>query len=138
VSDTNTIIVKVGLPDVNLCACVLSGRPSPKHTNSSYDRQKWPRPSTYERRPTLCRPPSGAPLSRISANFPFAPAHVSNNALRLNSGHRPIARYLSPSGMTIIVFLIDTSASMCQRTYMGGRPTLLDIAKGAVESFVKV
>ncbi|CAI6367501.1 unnamed protein product [Macrosiphum euphorbiae] len=40
--------------------------------------------------------------------------------------------------MTIIVFLIDTSASMCQRTYMGGRPTLLDIAKGAVESFVKV
>ncbi|XP_063239498.1 integrator complex subunit 6 [Bacillus rossius redtenbacheri] len=40
--------------------------------------------------------------------------------------------------MTIIVFLIDTSASMNQRAYLGGRPTLLDVAKGAVESFVKV
>ena len=27
---------------------------------------------------------------------------------------------------------------MNQRTYIGARPTLLDIAKGAVESFVKV
>lgn len=40
--------------------------------------------------------------------------------------------------MTIIVFLIDTSASMYQRAYLGGRPTLLDVAKGAVETFVKV
>ncbi|XP_075229465.1 integrator complex subunit 6 [Lycorma delicatula] len=40
--------------------------------------------------------------------------------------------------MTIIVFLIDTSASMNQRAYLGGRPTLLDVAKGAVEHFVKV
>lgn len=40
--------------------------------------------------------------------------------------------------MTIIVFLIDTSASMNQRAFMGGRPTLLDVAKGAVEMFVKV
>ncbi|KAL1123378.1 hypothetical protein AAG570_002461 [Ranatra chinensis] len=40
--------------------------------------------------------------------------------------------------MTIIVFLIDTSASMNQRAYLGGRPTLLDVAKGAVETFVKV
>lgn len=40
--------------------------------------------------------------------------------------------------MTIIVFLIDTSASMNQRGYLGGRPTLLDVAKGAVETFVKV
>lgn len=40
--------------------------------------------------------------------------------------------------MTIIVFLIDTSASMCQRAYLGSRPTLLDVAKGAVETFVKV
>lgn len=40
--------------------------------------------------------------------------------------------------MTIIVFLIDTSASMNQRAYLGGRPKLLDIAKGAVETFVKV
>ncbi|KAI8438346.1 hypothetical protein MSG28_010912 [Choristoneura fumiferana] len=39
--------------------------------------------------------------------------------------------------MTIIVFLIDTSASMNQRAYLGGRPTLLDVAKGAVETFVK-
>lgn len=40
--------------------------------------------------------------------------------------------------MTIIVFLIDTSASMYQKAYLGGRPTLLDVAKGAVETFVKV
>jgi hypothetical protein len=40
--------------------------------------------------------------------------------------------------MTIIIFLIDTSASMNQRAYLGGRPTLLDVAKGAVETFVKV
>ena len=40
--------------------------------------------------------------------------------------------------MTIIVFLIDTSASMNQKTFIGARPTLLDVAKGAVESFVKV
>ena len=38
--------------------------------------------------------------------------------------------------MGIIVFLVDTSASMNQRTYSG--VTLLDIAKGAVETFVKV
>jgi integrator complex subunit 6 len=40
--------------------------------------------------------------------------------------------------MTIIVFLVDTSASMNQRAYLGGRPTMIDVAKGAVESFVKV
>ncbi|XP_071547298.1 integrator complex subunit 6 isoform X1 [Panulirus ornatus] len=40
--------------------------------------------------------------------------------------------------MTIIVFLIDTSASMNQRTFIGARPTMLDIAKGAVETFVKL
>ncbi|XP_063979474.1 integrator complex subunit 6 [Diachasmimorpha longicaudata] len=40
--------------------------------------------------------------------------------------------------MTIIVFLIDTSASMNQRADLGGRPTLLDVAKKAVETFVKV
>lgn len=40
--------------------------------------------------------------------------------------------------MTIIVFLLDTSASMNQRTFIGARPTMLDIAKGAVETFVKV
>jgi len=38
--------------------------------------------------------------------------------------------------MTIIVFLVDTSASMNQRTYMG--TTMLDVAKGAVETFMKV
>lgn len=27
---------------------------------------------------------------------------------------------------------------MNQRAYLGGRPTLLDVAKGAVETFVKV
>ena len=38
--------------------------------------------------------------------------------------------------MTIILFLVDTSASMNQRTYLG--TTLIDVAKGAVESFMKV
>lgn len=38
--------------------------------------------------------------------------------------------------MTIIVFLVDTSASMNQRTYMG--TTVMDVAKGAVETFMKV
>lgn len=40
--------------------------------------------------------------------------------------------------MTIILFLVDTSASMNQRTYLGARPTLLDVAKDAVEKFLKV
>ncbi|CAG0895776.1 unnamed protein product [Darwinula stevensoni] len=40
--------------------------------------------------------------------------------------------------MTIIVFLVDTSGSMNQRAYAGGRPTLLDVAKNAVETFVKI
>ena len=38
--------------------------------------------------------------------------------------------------MTIIIFLVDTSASMNQRTYLG--TTYLDIAKGAVETFMKI
>lgn len=38
--------------------------------------------------------------------------------------------------MPILVFLLDTSASMNQRTYLG--TTYLDIAKGAVEVFMKV
>jgi len=73
----------------------------------------------------------------ISATHSSAPVSISKYASRrpsLNSVAQPCRSW----GMTIIVFLIDTSASMCQRTYMGGRPTLLDIAKGAVESFVKV
>ncbi|XP_067122269.1 integrator complex subunit 6 [Centruroides vittatus] len=40
--------------------------------------------------------------------------------------------------MTIILFLVDTSASMNQRTYLGARPTLLDVAKDAVEKFIKI
>jgi integrator complex subunit 6 len=40
--------------------------------------------------------------------------------------------------MTIIVFLVDTSASMQQRSWVSGRSTFLDIAKGAVEFFVKL
>lgn len=38
--------------------------------------------------------------------------------------------------MPVILFLIDTSASMNQRTRLG--TTYLDIAKGAVETFLKV
>lgn len=38
--------------------------------------------------------------------------------------------------MVLLAFLIDTSASMNQRTCLG--TTYLDLAKGAVESFLKV
>lgn len=38
--------------------------------------------------------------------------------------------------MTIILFLIDTSSSMNQRTYIG--TSLIDVAKAAVETFMKV
>lgn len=41
-----------------------------------------------------------------------------------------------PFKMPILLFLLDTSASMNQRTYLG--TTYLDIAKGAVEVFMKV
>ena len=37
--------------------------------------------------------------------------------------------------MHTVLFLIDNSASMNQRCYLG--TTLLDVAKGAVESFIK-
>lgn len=40
--------------------------------------------------------------------------------------------------MTIILFLIDTSASMCQKAHINGvQKSYLDIAKGAVETFLK-
>lgn len=40
--------------------------------------------------------------------------------------------------MTIILFLIDTSASMCQKVHVNGvQKTYLDVAKGAVETFLK-
>lgn len=38
--------------------------------------------------------------------------------------------------MTIILFLVDTSASMNQRTYLG--TSMIDIAKSSVENFMKV
>ncbi|TNN03632.1 hypothetical protein fugu_000661 [Takifugu bimaculatus] len=38
--------------------------------------------------------------------------------------------------MPVLLFLIDTSASMNQRTHLG--TTYLDIAKGAVETFIKL
>ncbi|XP_033637328.1 integrator complex subunit 6-like isoform X1 [Asterias rubens] len=38
--------------------------------------------------------------------------------------------------MPLLVFLVDTSSSMNQRTHLG--TTLLDIAKGAVETFMKL
>lgn len=40
--------------------------------------------------------------------------------------------------MTIILFLIDTSGSMNQRTHFGARPTLLDVTKETVEKFIKM
>lgn len=40
--------------------------------------------------------------------------------------------------MTIILFLVDTSASMCQKAHVNGvQKSYLDIAKGAVETFLK-
>ncbi|XP_055384730.1 integrator complex subunit 6 [Condylostylus longicornis] len=40
--------------------------------------------------------------------------------------------------MTIILFLVDTSASMCQKAYINGvQKNYLDIAKSAVEIFLK-
>lgn len=40
--------------------------------------------------------------------------------------------------MTIILFLVDTSSSMCQKAYVNGvQKSYLDIAKGAVETFLK-
>lgn len=40
--------------------------------------------------------------------------------------------------MTIILFLVDTSASMCQKAHVNGvQKTYLDVAKGAVETFLK-
>lgn len=40
--------------------------------------------------------------------------------------------------MTIILFLVDTSASMCQKAYVNGvQKSYLDVAKGAVETFLK-
>lgn len=38
--------------------------------------------------------------------------------------------------MPVIVFIIDNSASMNQVTYLG--TTYLDLAKGAVENFIKI
>ncbi|XP_031735463.1 integrator complex subunit 6-B-like [Anarrhichthys ocellatus] len=38
--------------------------------------------------------------------------------------------------MPVLLFLIDTSASMNQRTHLG--TTFLDVAKGAVETFMKL
>lgn len=38
--------------------------------------------------------------------------------------------------MTIILFLVDTSASMNQRTFLG--TTLLDVTKNSIETFQKV
>ncbi|XP_046651323.1 integrator complex subunit 6-like isoform X2 [Daphnia pulicaria] len=41
--------------------------------------------------------------------------------------------------MRVIVFIVDTSASMNQRAYLGGqRHSLLYVAKNAVETFVKI
>ena len=38
--------------------------------------------------------------------------------------------------MGIILFLVDTSASMNQKTFLG--TSYLDVAKGAIDTFMKV
>lgn len=38
--------------------------------------------------------------------------------------------------MGIILFLVDTSASMNQKTFLG--MSYLDVAKGAIDTFMKV
>ena len=44
--------------------------------------------------------------------------------------------HYSTRGMGIILFLVDTSASMNQKTYLGA--SYLDVAKVAIETFLKV
>lgn len=39
--------------------------------------------------------------------------------------------------MTVIIFLVDTSGSMNQKTHNGAKSTLLDLAKETVEKFIK-
>ena len=46
------------------------------------------------------------------------------------------ARSVACISMGIILFLVDTSASMNQKTYLGA--SYLDVAKVAVETFLKV
>lgn len=47
---------------------------------------------------------------------------------------RPVG--LATRAMGIILFLVDTSASMNQRTFLG--TSYLDVAKGAIDTFMKV
>ncbi len=44
--------------------------------------------------------------------------------------------HYSTRAMGIILFLVDTSASMNQKTYLGA--SYLDVAKVAIETFLKV
>lgn len=62
--------------------------------------------------------------------WPHDRSYVGNNYFR-KTYHRGFT-----FKMPILLFLLDTSASMNQRTYLG--TTYLDVAKGAVEVFMKV
>ena len=68
--------------------------------------------------------------THVWAAWPHDSSYVDNSSFR-KAYHRG-----SPFKMPILLFLLDTSASMNQRTYLG--TTYLDVAKGAVEVFMKV
>lgn len=82
------------------------------------------------------RPSSGGALiitntyTHVSTAWPHDSSYVDERCFRkaYNSGYT--------FKMPILLFLLDTSASMNQRTYLG--TTYLDVAKGAVEVFMKV
>lgn len=71
--------------------------------------------------------PDGKFFSSPASHLQGWPFFTDSNSLVLTQGD---------NSMTIILFLVDTSASMNQRTYMG--TTLLDTAKGAVETFMRI
>lgn len=71
---------------------------------------------------------------RVSAVAAAATAATGASTSAISSP--PRAPVSPASTMPILLFLIDTSASMNQRSHLG--TTYLDTAKGAVETFMKV
>lgn len=83
------------------------------------------------------RPSSGGGGLNITNIYTHVgPAWPRDSSYVDNSYFRKAYKRGSTFKMPILLFLLDTSASMNQRTYLG--TTYLDIAKGAVEVFMKV
>ncbi|KAH8040226.1 hypothetical protein HPB51_009774 [Rhipicephalus microplus] len=94
--------------------------------------------SRYLRSLALARPTPpvkfvtrSGPVVSSAASAKWAPRLFSASGL-------PGVTLGAAANMTIIVFLVDTSASMNQRTYLGARLSVLDVAKDAVERFIKI